>query len=163
MTQFETIYQMYYQGLLRAAQQMLSNREEAGDVVHEVFVSLYNRMQSHSAEINNVKSWLYRAVMNKCIDAGRSQKNIQSLEGVSVVTEDINIDDNNYQTKILQTALLSLNEKERMMVVLYSQGLSYKEIAETAEVNFTSVGKTLSRSLKKLETLLKHQKHELLG
>lgn len=163
MTHFESIYQLYYQGLHRTAQQMLSKREEAGDVVQEVFVSLYNRMQANKAEISNIKSWLYRAVLNKCADASRARKNIQSLDGVSIAADDISIDEKNYQKEILKKALLSLNQKERMMVVLYSEGLTYKEIAEVTEVNFNSVGKTLSRSLKKLETLLNHQKHELLG
>ena len=50
-----------------------------------------------------------------------------------------------------------------MLVVLYSEGLSYKEIAKASGVRFSSIGKMLSRILKKLETELKSHRYDLFG
>lgn len=50
----------------------------------------------------------------------------------------------------LSTLVSKLDGKEQSMIVLYSEGYSYKEIAEITEINFNSVGKTLSRILDKL-------------
>jgi len=54
-----------------------------------------------------------------------------------------------------------LKPQERFLVILYSEGLSYKEMAEVTEMKYSSVGKTLSRTLKKIEKELKYQYDEL--
>ena len=61
----------------------------------------------------------------------------------------------------LNKALDRLKPDERFLVVLYSEGLSYKEMAEVTEIKFSSIGKTLSRILKKIEIELKSQCDEL--
>ncbi len=48
-----------------------------------------------------------------------------------------------------------------MLAVLYSEGLSYKELAQATGINLSSVGKMLSRTLKKLGEELKDQGYEL--
>ena len=48
-------------------------------------------------------------------------------------------------------AIAHLNEKEQTLVVLYSEGYSYKEIAKMTGRNFTSIGKTLSRIMDKIK------------
>ena len=62
---------------------------------------------------------------------------------------------------MVHAALSVLNPHERALMVLYSEGMSYKEIAESSGMRFSSVGKTLSRTLEKLENELKKQKYEL--
>jgi len=58
---------------------------------------------------------------------------------------------------------LKLKEHERLVVILYSEGLSYKEIAEVSGVKFTSVSQNLSRALDKLRPLLKNHYYEMLN
>ena len=50
----------------------------------------------------------------------------------------------------LSNLISKLDDKDQSLVVLYSEGYSYKEIAEITGINFNSVGKTLSRILEKL-------------
>jgi DNA-directed RNA polymerase specialized sigma24 family protein len=45
-----------------------------------------------------------------------------------------------------------------MLLQLYIDGLSYAEMAEVMEMNVNSVGKTLSRAIKKVSVLLKGEK-----
>jgi len=45
--------------------------------------------------------------------------------------------------------------------VLYSEGLSYREISDATGIKSSSIGKTLSRTLEKLEKELINQKYEL--
>jgi len=47
------------------------------------------------------------------------------------------------------------------IVILYSEEYSYKEIAKIAEINFSSVGKTLSRTLQKLKEILITMNYEM--
>jgi RNA polymerase sigma-70 factor (ECF subfamily) len=48
-------------------------------------------------------------------------------------------------------AIAHLNEKEQTLVILYSEGYSYKEIAEMTGRNLPSIGKTLSRIMDKIK------------
>jgi RNA polymerase sigma-70 factor (ECF subfamily) len=58
-------------------------------------------------------------------------------------------------------ALVKLKPRDRMLAVLYSEGLSYKEMAEATGIRFASVGKLLSRTLEKIEMNFKDQGYEL--
>ncbi len=107
------------------------------------------------------KSWLYRATYNKCIDYWRKAKRFETIE----LLEDCSVEDvceNQSEMKEnLNQVLDRLKPQEKFLVVLYSEGLSYKEISEVIDMKFSSVGKTLSRVLKKIENELKYQYNEL--
>lgn len=163
MTQFEKIYQENYTGLYRVARKMVINHDDANDIVQEVFVYLFKRLQADNQIITHINSWLYRAVCNKCADAIKSMKSMSSIDKAVLLVESNDYNDNDIQKQLIGKAIATLNEKEKAVVILYSEGLTYKEIAEVTEIKFTSVGKTIARSLKKLENELKHKKHELFG
>jgi DNA-directed RNA polymerase specialized sigma24 family protein len=57
----------------------------------------------------------------------------------------------------LRHCLGLLSEKEQVLVSLYSEGMSYKEMTEISGLCFTSVGTTLSRALAKLKKLYYHE------
>jgi RNA polymerase sigma-70 factor (ECF subfamily) len=57
----------------------------------------------------------------------------------------------NDETSDILNTIAHLSEKEQTLVVLYSEGYSYKEIAEMTGRNLHSVGKTLSRTLYKIK------------
>jgi RNA polymerase sigma-70 factor (ECF subfamily) len=61
----------------------------------------------------------------------------------------------------LNQAIAKLKPQEMKLVILYSEGYSYKEIAQMADINFSSVGKTLSRTLHKLKEILKRLDYEM--
>ena len=52
-------------------------------------------------------------------------------------------------------------EKERQLLYLYHEGLSYNEMAEVLDMNPKSVGKTLARAIHKFQSILKEQHYEL--
>lgn len=54
-----------------------------------------------------------------------------------------------------------LQPTERALLLLYCEDFSYKEIAESTGIRFTSVGKTLARTLAKMEKILKQQDYEM--
>ena len=129
---------------------MIGDPEEAADITQDVFISFYTRLQQ-GTKIHHVKSWLCRAAINRSIDKHRYTNrfckiddNANSLQSESELEDVAGSDE-------LSFAVAKLKSEERSLVVLYSEGFSYKEIAETTGIKLTSVGKTLSRILKKLE------------
>ena len=62
---------------------------------------------------------------------------------------------------MISHAMSKLKPQERLLAVLYSEGLTYNEMASATGIKFSSIGKTLSRSLKKLGKELNNQRYEL--
>lgn len=160
MNRFEEIYNENYFRIFRVAQKMVGNRDNASDIVQEVFIYLFDRLEN-GIEILHLNTWLYRATINKSIDCLRKQKRFQPIESLKESIIDEELIERQETTAIVNKAISKLKPHEKIIVVLYSEGLSYKEIAEASGVKFSSIGKTLSRALEKLEIELKDQHYEL--
>ena len=139
---------------------MINDADDAGDIVQEVFVYYFEKLQNGMV-VHHPQSWLVRAVMNKCVDDLNKRKKYTSLNAVSeLATEEDNFEIRQRDT-ILYQAIAELKPLEIKLIILYSEGYSYKEIAQITEMNFSSVGKTLSRILHKLKEILKRLKYEM--
>ncbi len=139
---------------------MVGNSDAARDIVHDVFVHYYNR-ETEGHLILYPSSWLYRVVVNKCTDFLNRARKFQTIMPSDIERSDDPDDMTELRITMVRKALSALNPHERALMALYSEGMSYKEIAESSGMRFSSVGKTLSRTLEKLENELKKQKYEL--
>ena len=146
--------------MYRVAIKMIGNSDAAKDIVQDVFVSLYEK-RDDSKIIEYYSGWLYRATYNKCVDYIKQQGKFRHIEVVSNKIYEDGVFEKQETVAIIKRALNTLNTKERFLAVLYSEGLSYKEMAEVTGIHPASVGKTLSRTLKKLKKELKEEYNEL--
>ena len=144
--EFEKTYQSYYPKLFRIATKMLKATEDAKDVVQDVYTAYYFAMNNEKV-IRDTKNWLIRSTINKGIDYKRKMARTITMESP---LPDTNEGPHDESSDILNAVDL-LNEKEQTLVVLYSEGYSYKEIAEITGRNYHSIGKTLSRILDKIK------------
>ena len=64
---FETLVVRYQSRLLAFCRHMLSSREDAEDVLQDVFAAAYNAMLADRREIN-VRPWLYRIARNRSLN-----------------------------------------------------------------------------------------------
>ena len=144
--EFEKTYQSYYPKLFRIATKILQDSEDAKDVVQEVFTAYYFAMNNEKV-IRDTKNWLVRSTINKGVDYKRKTARTVTMENPMPETNESHQD----EAPDILNAIAHLNEKEQTLVVLYSEGYSYKEIAEITGRNYHSIGKTLSRILDKIK------------
>ena len=144
--EFEKTYRSYYPKLFRIAAKMLQDTEGAKDVVQDVFTAYYFAINNEKV-IRDTKNWLVRSTINKGIDYKRKTARTVAMESPQPESDETPND----ETSDILNAIAHLSEKEQTLVVLYSEGYSYKEIAEMTGCNFHSVGKTLSRTLYKIK------------
>jgi len=157
---FNQLYQQHYSTVFRVALKMLGDSDEAADIGQEVFLTLFQTMEK-SVDVEYPKSWLYRMTLNKCIDKQKYNGRFLQLDSAPEErVEDQTIEKQEARLSV-QQALAKLKPEERALAVMYSESLSYKEMAEATGIRFSSIGKTLSRTLKKLEAELKTKKYEL--
>jgi RNA polymerase sigma-70 factor, ECF subfamily len=160
LSTFQEIYIDNYERMFRVAQKMVGDTDNASDVVQEAFISLFDNLNRGNI-ILFPGTWLYRVTINKCTDCLRKQKRFQAIESLNdnKIVEEL-IENKEIKTAI-NIAIAKLKPQEKILAVLYSEGLSYKEIAVTTGIKFSSIGKMLSRTLEKLGNELKNQYYEL--
>src|SRR5256714_9163547 len=64
---FEALVGRYEARLLAFCRHMLGSREDAEDVLQEVFAAAFNAMTADERAIN-VRPWLYRIARNRCLN-----------------------------------------------------------------------------------------------
>lgn len=160
MDQFDKIYNDNYRLIFNVVHKMVSDKDDASDLVQEVFINLYQSLEK-SAVIEYPRSWLYKVTVNRCIDFTRKKPKYEKIELFSNIKEEDNSLEMNEKQTIIRLAMTKLKKDESVLAILYSEGLSYKEISEITGIRFSSVGKTLSRTLKKLGNELKKLQYEL--
>ena len=148
-SEFEITYRSNYHRLFRIAAKMLRDNDAARDVVHDVFMAYYFVLDDKKV-IKDAKNWLIRCTINKGVDFLRKNKKIVSDGNIVKENNAIQSIDNQLDLISISNLISKLDAKDQSLVVLYSEGYSYKEIAEITGINFNSVGKTLSRILEKL-------------
>jgi len=157
MSNFESTYRECYPKMYGIARKMVNDGDVASDIVQEIFVYYFEKLQD-GIIVHHPQSWLVRATMNKCIDALKHREKHTTLSAANELADETETFE---QDVILRQALTELKPAEMKMVILYSEGYSYKEIAQIADVKFSSVGKILSRTLHKLKEILKRLNYEM--
>jgi RNA polymerase sigma factor (sigma-70 family) len=152
---------MHKQGLLH---------EQAFDVYADTILSAIDKIRSGSFEgRSSLKTWIYQIFHNKCVDLLRKNTTIKSsihrtlsisdmLTQLSDPAKSI-IQQLSEQTdsELLRRKLLEIGENCKQMLLLWAEGFSDKEIAQTMEYKTADVVKTSRlRCLEKLRQLYKN-------
>jgi len=157
---FEDIYTENYKAMHRVAIKMVGNIDVVPDIIQEIFIDFFNKTTNGNI-IHNPKSWLYKATVNRCIDKLRKREKFQSLESlVAIKSEEVTIECQELRAA-MDLAISKLKPQEKILAVFYSEGLSYKELAEVTGIKYSSIGKVISRTLRKIEKELRNQHYEL--
>jgi len=157
---FNKIYKENYLIVKNVAYKITADSDATLDIVQEVFLSYFNSLKSKT-KINHPRTWLYRVTLNKCYDYIKSKHKITNVNLENIELLSYTPANNDDKSRYLHLALSMLKPKEKLLIILYSEGLSYKELSEVTEIKFTSIGQTLSRTLKKLKNELKTKEYEL--
>jgi len=147
---FETLFSRYQSRLLSFCRHMLASREDAEDVLQEVFAAAFNAVLADEREIN-VRPWLYRIARN------RSLNHLRRASAVGVDSMDVHFSDNGLSTgdrvlrresfRELVADVHELPETQRTALLLREiDALSYDQIAHAMETTVPSVKSLLVRA-----------------
>ncbi|HEV7529161.1 MAG TPA: sigma-70 family RNA polymerase sigma factor, partial [Solirubrobacteraceae bacterium] len=147
---FEALCARYQSRLLSFCRHMLGSREDAEDVLQEVFAAGFNAMVADERPIN-VRPWLYRIARN------RSLNHLRRHTAIGVDSMDVHLADNGTTTadrvhrreefRQLVGDVQELPETQRTALLLREiDALSYEQIAEAMETTVPSVKSLLVRA-----------------
>ena len=143
ISDFETAYSLYADMLYRLAFSYMKHKEDAEDVVQEVFTKY---MCGFHLPVNrdHEKAWFVRVTINQCHDALR-KRNYRLHSSLDDVTE-VAIE-NDDTANDLSVALQNLPTKYKDVVVLhYLEGYSVDEVAKLLGVSVSAIKMRLKRS-----------------
>jgi RNA polymerase sigma-70 factor, ECF subfamily len=161
---FSILYRQNYTYLFRLVSKFVANKHEIEDIVQDVFLKMLLQMETGKI-IEYPKTWLYKVASNSCLNIISRRKEVISIEKINPadIPPIVNTSEETAASEaIVRECLLKLDERDRLLLVLYSENLSYKDIAEISGIKFSSVGKSLSRALDKFKPILNEHYDELL-
>jgi RNA polymerase sigma factor (sigma-70 family) len=147
---FEALVARYQSRLLAFCRHMLGSREDAEDVLQEVFAAAFNAMLADERPIN-ARPWLYRIARN------RSLNHLRRTSAVGVDSMDVHYADNGLSTaeRVLRRESFmqliddvhKLAETQRTALLLREiDALSYEQIADVMETTVPAVKSLLVRA-----------------
>jgi len=163
---FNQIYTQYYKKIYQFVYRLSYSQQDSEDITQDVFISLFKEIESNN-KLNNIKAWLYKCAFNKFINVNKKSKVISLTNNIShyEINDQASIESDfihNEKKKIIIDAMSKLTEQEQVLLNLYNEDFSYKEISEIVDIKYTSVGKILSRVIEKLAKQIKLSNHEEL-
>jgi len=160
-TAFEMMFKRHYEGLCNYAYTFLRDRDEAEEVVQSTFISVWEKKQNINIE-TSLKSYLFRAVRNSCLNAIKhakiKKKHAEDVVGSAESSHDavsqgiISIE---LDQKIGE-AMMALPEQCRLIFKLSRfEELKYAEIAEQLNISIKTVENQIGKALKIMREQLK--------
>jgi len=152
--EFDNLVQQLSRKLYGFAFRILRNREEAEDVVQEIFIKLW-RMGQKLDEYKSIEALATAMTKNYCIDILRKQShkyksdlNIINFQNLTSPSPQEQLE-NRESGEILTTIIESLPAIYKSLIKLRDiEGVSYEEIAEKTDQNINTLRVTLSRARK---------------
>lgn len=157
---FDRIYKLYAGRLFSYCKQYTKSREDAEEIVQDVFVTLWNRREAIRQE-ETLHSLLFTISKHRVINAYRSTINSPIYEDYVDYQNELSTSEGydrvEYEqyVKIVKDAIRHLPSTQQHVIILsrFSQ-LSNKEIAERLSLSEQTIKNQLSVGLKTLREIL---------
>lgn len=149
---FEEAFALHHRTVFRAARSVVQDSGLAEDITQETFLRLYKH-QASITDSEMLRPWLIRVAINVAKNTIRGQfrantrdenyvKETGTFTAASIETD--------YEEQAgvseIYRALNKIKEPLRSCLILKQQGLSYKEIAGSLELNESSIGTFVARA-----------------
>lgn len=151
---FKKVYDSASNFVYNVAFGITGNNEEAEEITQEVFLKIYHNLKGFRFR-SNIKTWIYRIAVNTAINASKrktrqSERTLQYKEDILQGTHASKLEERieREEDEVFVRKLLDrLRPEHRACVILRDiEGLSYKEIAETLNININTVRSRLKRA-----------------
>ena len=155
---FGYLYDNYSGALLGIVNAIVADQETARDVLQEVFVNIWKKIESYDQTKGRLFTWMMNIARNAAIDKIRSRAYRESLKNFAIP------DTGDTGTATLpqlpdtglRKVLTSLKEEHRVLIDLsYFQGYTHEEIAKILEIPLGTVKTRIRSALTHLRTMIK--------
>jgi RNA polymerase sigma-70 factor (ECF subfamily) len=162
---FHTLVERHRGMVYRLAYQFAGNHHDAEDIAQDVFIKVYRSLDRFRYDAQ-LTSWLYRIVMNACIDHKRRQSPAgwapfteeAELQMVNTPTEEPGPEDQAYGGQlgeVLESEIARLPPGQRLVFTMrHHEGLKLSEIAAALGLAEGTVKRQLHAAVHRLRAAL---------
>ena len=157
---FRELFERYKDLVYTVAFRYSGEHALAQDITQETFLKVFVGIGNFRGEAG-LKSWLYRLTVNSCLDQKRRTRRLIPLLDdflAMLHTPELSALDDVLRSEVsghVKTVVAGLSDERRMLIVLrYTESLSYDEIAGILSCSAGTVASRLSRIHKLLERRL---------
>lgn len=157
---FKQLFEDYYPILCVYSQQYITDPESCKDIAQEVLLTYWERRKNFN-EIHQLKSFLYTATRNRCLNwlkhATFIDEEFEKTRNIS--DEDVFEEEIMRQETFLlvRKAIATLPPQMQRIVKLYMAGKHNQEIAELLQISEGTVHSLKKTAYKKLRAILKEE------
>lgn len=159
-SEFKLLVMPYSSRLYRMAFRLMGNREEAEDVVQEVYVKLWG-MRDELEKYNSIEALAIRITRNLCLDQLRRRKvNLDALKAERLKEESHSVTpaenlEKKEEAEMIHALISALPEPQRSLVHLrHLEGKEYEEISQMVNMNVNAIRVSISRARKQMREML---------
>lgn len=160
------LYDIYNRLLFGMVISIVKKREEAEDVLQEIFVKIWNKADSFDPERGNVYSWIVTLARNRAIDRLRSKGyKTQQKQSVSLHEPLFSLEGDKYdpmettifsdRAELVKKALDKIPEKQSEVIkIAYYRGMTQSEISDHLDIPLGTVKTRTRQGMMKLKSIL---------
>ena len=160
--EFEKLFKSNYKRFVSIAYGYTHQREVAEEVVQDVFVDFWSRVQRNENILNN-EAYLRKAIVYRSLNERKKERKHSEKENVAVLDQIVSASDSNPEDYIIGKERLShlkdqincLPDKTRHVFMLSRfEKMSYKEISEQTNITVKTVEYHITKALSILRNAL---------
>jgi RNA polymerase sigma-70 factor (ECF subfamily) len=159
-SEFKLLVMPYSSRLYRMAFRLMGNREEAEDMVQEVYVKLWG-MREELPRYNSIEALAVRITRNLCLDQLRRRKvNQDAIKAEKLKEEHHSVTpaedlEKKEEVEMIHALISALPEPQRSLVHLrHLEGKEYEEISQMVNMNVNAIRVSISRARKQMREML---------
>jgi RNA polymerase sigma-70 factor, ECF subfamily len=162
------LFDAHAAALYRFALMLLRHHQDAEDVVQECFLKLLRHLEG-GGNTDNLRGWLFTVAAHAARDRQRRrQRWLPWTPAHDAIVAPPHLPDEDGRLRAARAAMQRLPARDRLLVALRANGLSYREIADAAGIKPASVGRLLARALDRWaarsgDAAVRVRHHQLVG
>ena len=157
---FEIIYDRYVDKVFRKCISFTTNRDEAQDLAHDVFIKIYTSLVKFQGR-SKFSTWVYAITYNKCVDYQKAKKKrnllMSELAEAQLREKEEPSDEDLFAIRAdhLMKALDLLDPNDKALLLMkYQDKQSLKNIMQLLGISESAVKMRLKRSKQRLLKLI---------
>jgi RNA polymerase sigma-70 factor (ECF subfamily) len=156
---FNYLYEHYSGALFTIINQIVPDKDTASDVMQEVFVNIWRKMNSYDPSKGRLFTWMLNIARNAAIDKVRSKGYRDSLKNNPIAEGENSVTDMSTDPVLndvgLKKVLTTLNEEYRKLIDLsYFQGFTHDEISKMLGIPLGTVKTRIRTAISQLRTMI---------
>jgi RNA polymerase sigma factor (sigma-70 family) len=157
---FSYLYDNYSGALFGIVNSIVTDREAANDVLQNVFVNIWRKIESYDPSKGRLFTWMLNVARNASIDEVRSKGHRDSQKN-QPLPENVDMNMSRAVTNPatgdagLRKVLTKLKPEQRVLIELsYFQGFTHEEIAKSLSIPLGTVKTRIRSALIQLRTMI---------